>query len=246
EHARVGQVEVDVTAPAPRSGVREDHEVTHPSVQQAGDTPHDHGCSYSIKSAKLANMEVAQLAWGSVSDWVSVAFAAVTAAASATAYVLRERNRGLEREADGLRAELETRNLVLEEQQKKIDLERARASAFDELSDQARLVSSIPVSDDSGRTTYIVVNDSDSPIFDLEIKLYAGPKDTFTNYVPTVKANSRYTTAFGKDSSPFSCDLRFRDFRGQFWRRDGYGTLTPLEGYVSRVRAVPPGYFDGD
>jgi cell division protein FtsL len=193
----------------------------------------------------------ADIAGGSVTDWISVLLALVTAGASAVAYFLRGRNRKLSAERDqlslernDLRETLQLRELELANTAQAVELERARTAAFDELSDQARRVSAVPHVDADGRRVYRVINDSDLPIFDLEARVYAGTEEPFNNMRPTLDPKAEYEAFFPGNVGPVGCDLRFRDYRGNYWRVDGFGTLTRMEGYTPRVRAVPPGFFD--
>ena len=174
--------------------------------------------------------------WGSVSDWVTVGLGVITAAASGAAFVFGRRNRRL-------RSQLEERGHELANALNEVELAKARAETFDALSDQAKQVSYAKTTGPDGETRYVVINNSESPIYDLEIELFAGPTDDdrFTTVAPTIGAKSQYEALYPKPGNPFSCDLRFRDFRGNYWRLDGYRSLTQLVGYQPSLRVVPPG-----
>jgi len=150
----------------------------------------------------------------------------------------------LARERKELREELKLRELELANAARTVELERARTAAFDELSDQARRLSTVPFVEEDGLKVYHVINDSDLPVFDVEARVYAGTEAPYKNMQPRLDPKTQYTAFFPGDVPPVGCDLRFRDYRGNYWRVDGFGTLSRLENYIPRVRAVPPGFFD--
>jgi hypothetical protein len=198
--------------------------------------------------------------WGEIRDWLSLGLALLTAASTAVTYLLGRRNRRLKHELESRelelgnalkeielqRSKLQERDLRLASALKEIDLERSKSAAFDELSDQAQTVSCTAFRGEDGRTAWEVKNDSDARIHNLEIRLYAGPEEKYTHVIPYLSPKSTYqATTFPFPNDPFSCEVRFRDLRGNYWRLDGYGTLTQLPSdYLPRVGVVPPGYFD--
>lgn len=185
---------------------------------------------------------------GTLPDWISVLLAVLTAAAGGWAHLVNRKNREL-------RADLESRDLELRNALQEIEIQRAnaglereRALGFDQLSDQARqvVVTVGPDRSARGERQYLVNNGSDQAIYDLEIKLISNGRQQYKNLIPVLRAGATYAPST-PHPGVFSCDLKFRDFRSNWWHLDGHSTLRQLPpGYFPRVSAAPPGTFDDD
>jgi hypothetical protein len=183
---------------------------------------------------------------GSVPDWISAVCAAAAAVASGLAWILARHNRAL-------KAALESRDLELRNalnaigiQRAELNLQTERAAGFDSLSDQARMVEVSPIHDSEKKEQYRITNNSDLVICDIEAKIISNDNKRCTTIFPFLGPGKSYS-AYSPHPGAFACDLKFRDFRGNWWHLDGYSHLQKLpDNYMPRVGVVAPGTFDDD